>query len=248
MSARLWLEDVERELKSSKLPRREIARLVAELSDHFADAMSPLVHLEEENLRMEASVVETLGSPAEIAETAVREFRRRRNLLSRSRLAAFCAFVLLPLPALCLAWATSIAVLMLGGEVLSWFDMADPPVGEVMPAETTPTEVFAMYAVMIVLLVGPAAGVAAVFGRLARRTRHHWRWGLAACLLVALGTGSIFCSATFSDLPGKSTVGFGIGMNKALFRLSGLGQFLVPLATGLLVLRRTARWEGQTSG
>ena len=236
MSARLWLENVERELKSSKLPRCEIARLVAELSDHVADAMSPLAHLTEENMQMETSVAETLGSPAEIAETAVREFRRRRNILSRSRLAAFCTFVVLPVPALCLAWATSFAALFLVGEVVSWLDVPDPLRDEMKAAE-----VFAVYTVITCLLVAPAAGMAAFFGRLAGRTQHHWRWGLVACLLVAMGTGLIFCQATFSEFAEKSMVMFGLGIGKAFLPLSALGQFLIPLATGLLVLQRNTR-------
>lgn len=241
MSARLWLDNVERELSRSKLPRREISRLLAELSDHFADAMSPLVHLEEENLRMEASIVETLGSPAEIAQTAVREFRRRRNLLSRSPLAAFCAFVLLPLPVLCLIWTASLAAMLLLSATISWFGVLDSPVQDV-----TAGEVFGFYVLFICLLVAPAAGVAALFGRLARKTDNCWRWGLAACLVVALGTGIVFCQASFSDLPGKSMVMFGLRLSRASVSWSAVGQFLIPLATGLLVLRRTAAKLEQT--
>jgi hypothetical protein len=222
MSGRRWLESVERELSRSKLPRQEVARLVAELADHLADVMESrsaagtcpargkagvvsLTYLTEEDMSMDASVVESLGSPAEIAETAVREFRRRRNLLSRSRLAAFCTFVLLPLPALCLAWSTVVAGLMLLGEILDGAGLPDASEW----GEVTGGEIILVYLVMYLILLVPAAGVAALFGRLARKTALHWRWGIVACLLVAMGTGLMRVQATFSDSPGKNMIMFG---------------------------------------
>jgi hypothetical protein len=249
MSGRLWLENVERELSRGRLPRQEVARLVAELSDHLADVMEsrsatgpgPVCQaasavsspdLTEENMSMEARVVESLGSPAAIAETAVREFRRRRNPLSRSRLAAFCTFVLLPLPALCLAWTATFAGLALVGEVLDRVGVTDPSANH----EVTGLYLFLGTLLLNCVVLAPAAGVAALFGRLARKTARRWRWGLAACLLVALGTALVTTDATFSELPGESTITFGLGIDT--LRFSALGQFLIPLAVGLLVLRR----------
>ena len=121
MSGRLLLEAVERELFRRRLPRQEVARLVAELSDHLADAMDSrsaagplpvsdaanidsLFNLTEEHMSMEDRVAESLGSPAEIAKTAAQEFRCLRTLLSRSWLWWFLQFVLLPLPALLFGW------------------------------------------------------------------------------------------------------------------------------------------------
>ena len=87
-----WLERVESELRNRRLPRREVARLVAELTDHLSDlaefqgksSLPPaartrvfphLPSLKEEPMSMEANAIECLGSPAAIADTAVREFR-----------------------------------------------------------------------------------------------------------------------------------------------------------------------------
>jgi len=137
MRGRLWLEAVERELISRRLPRQEVARLVAELSDHLADEMdsrssggpsavrdtasidSP-VDLTEEQMSMQKSITVRLGSPADIAETAAQEFRRRRTLLSRSWLAAFCTFVLLPLPALLLGWLAAFQAARLVCYICEW--------------------------------------------------------------------------------------------------------------------------------
>jgi hypothetical protein len=251
MSGRLWLENLERELSRRKLPRQEVARLVAELSDHLADVMesrsaaglepacptagaaSP--DLTEENMSMEARVVESLGSPAAIAAMAVREFRRRKNPFSRSRLAAFCTFVLLPLPALCLAWVATFAGLVLMVEVLDRLGITDPSANH----EITGLYLFLGCLLLNCVVLAPAAGVAALFGRLARKTAQRWRWGLAACLLVALGTSLVTTDAVFSELPGQSSITFGLGIQGV--RLSALGQFLIPLAAGMLILRRPAQ-------
>jgi hypothetical protein len=58
-----WLECVEAELLGRKLPRQEVARLVAELADHLSDS------LKEEPMSTEAIAVNCLGSPGEIADT-----------------------------------------------------------------------------------------------------------------------------------------------------------------------------------
>lgn len=248
MSGRQWLDSVERELFRRRLPRQEVARIIAELSDHLADVMESRSatgtcpargmagsnHLTEEDMRMDASVVESLGSPAEIAETAVREFRRRKNLLSRSPLAVFCTFVLLPVPALCFVWSAVPIVLMLFGEFLNG-TTAQPP--------GTGWQIFLPYVVMYVVLLAPAAGVAAFFGRLARKTLWQWPCGLVACLLVALATGMVAVDVTASESHGKNMVMVGVGLRlgNSSWAASGLCQFLIPLATGVLVLGRQTK-------
>jgi F0F1-type ATP synthase assembly protein I len=266
MSGRSWLEAVERELNRRRLPRQEVARLVAELSDHLADVIDSqnaaglfpardparvksLEDVMEKHMSMEARVAESLGSPAVIAETAVAEFRRRRSLLSRSWLAAFCTFALLPLPALCLAWTLTILSLQAIAEVCKWCGLP----GE-SPREITPLLVFVVHVVLAAILVGPASLVAALFGRLARKTSHCWRWGLVASLLVALTTALVTTTATFSETPGKSSIMFGVPLSgnakfwKSLVQPAHFGQFLLPLGVGVLILRRSAGGPAQPAG
>jgi len=193
----------------------------------------------------DANVVECLGSPEEIADIAVREFRRRQNLLSRSRLAAFLTFAVLPIPALCLAWITAFAFLLGIGECL-----------ECLTADLEPRDLPANYEVLLVhgfalaIWLLPAVGLAALFVRLARRTGRLRRWGTTACLLVALGTGASHYQLTFSDIPEKSQLIFGFGWHfpASDHALSGFGwpagqlsSFLLPLLVGLLVMYRTVR-------
>lgn len=191
-------------------------------------------------MSMEANVGECLGSPAEIAESAIREYYRRQSLLSRSRLAAFCTFVVLPLPALILAWVAAIAALAAFGYVLNWFIPDTSSDWKMTPNWAATTLCF-----MTAYVVLPAAAITALFGRIARKTAYPWRWGLAACLLVALGTMAVRINVTFSETPGKTAtargknqVMFGAGFAKRLPEVGQFAQFLLPLATGVFVLRR----------
>jgi len=260
MSGRLWLEAVERELFRRRLPRQEVARLVAELSDHLADAMDSrsaagplpvpdaanidsLFNLTEEHMSMEDRVAESLGSAAEIAETAAQEFRRRRTLLSRSWLAAFCTFVLLPLPALLLGWLVAWLAVQ---PIFEWVCSGEGPVREV-----TSLRVFGVHVLLVILVAAPAATLAALFGRLAQKTDNRWWWGLAACFLLAVATPAATTTTTFSEAPGKSQVRFFVPLYgsakywkslywKSLAQPTQLVQFLLPLGVGVLILRRSA--------
>ena len=263
MRGRLWLEAVERELIQRRLPRQEVARLVAELSDHLADAMdsrssggpstvqdtasidSPF-DLTEEQMSMQKSIAVRLGSPTDIAETAAQEFRRRRTLLSRSWLAAFCIFVLLPLPALLLGWLAAFQAARLVCYICEWVYSGEGPVRGI-----TPLRVFGVHVLLVILVVAPATTFAALFGRLAKKTAHRWRWGLVACLLVAMATAVVTTTATFSDTPGKDQIHFSIPLYgsarywkslfwKSLANPTRLGQILLPFGVGVLILRRSA--------
>lgn len=237
-----WLDCVEAELLRRRLPRREVARLVAELCDHLTDlcesgrtpclpatewqvSVSPLFR-SENCMSTEARVIEALGSPAEIAEVAVREFRQRRNLF-RSWLATFCTFVLLPVPLLCAVWVAVIWICLSAATALG--------IEERGGGDPSFYEVLAAHAFVLAIWLGPAVGVAAFFGWLARRASRSWQWGLAACFVVASGLGFTRYYLAFSELPGKSLVGFGIGWRPQLL------PFLLPLTVGFLVLYRTMR-------
>jgi len=189
-------------------------------------------------MSMDASVIENLGSPEQIAEVAVREYRLRKNLLSRSPLAAFCTFVVMPLPALCLLWALVILALVQFGEWVDvfgeWVDV-DPNLGDY---EITPGAVLAAHAFSLFLLLVPQVCLAALYGRIARRTGRSWLWGMPACLLVAVGTGLVNYSLTFSEAPEKSMMMFGIGWRVTKLQIE---QFLLPLSIGSLMLLRSAR-------
>jgi len=182
-------------------------------------------------MSMDASVIESLGHPEQIADVAMLEYRRRKNLLSRSRLAAVLTFLVMPIPALGMLWGLVILALC---QISEWIDI-DPGLAE---SAFTPGEVLSAHAFSLLLLLVPATGLAAFYGRIARRTGQSWMWGLPACALVGAGAGLVHYSLTFSDIPGKSTMMFGIGWP---VRTLQIGQFLLPLSIGCLVLLRSGR-------
>ncbi|MFN0056066.1 MAG: HAAS signaling domain-containing protein [Planctomycetales bacterium] len=251
MSGPQWLEAVVKELSRRGLPRQEVARLADELSDHLSDRLesrladagrdegkgeiSSLISCQEFTMRTEASVLEELGHPTEIADAAALEYGKR-PILHRSRLAAFLTFVVLPLPALVLGWIAAMMLLAGIGNVLGGSETDSDTVREV----TWPM-VLGVNLLLAAILVAPATGIVALFSRLARRTRHQWRWGLAACLLIALTTALAYSSAEFSELPGRSKIMFGMGISGKLPSTAQIGQFLLPMIVGLLILRRSSK-------
>lgn len=291
MSAPTWLECVEVELLRRRLPRQEVARLVAELGEHLSDLIEarkparhptagfppcsgtglsspllspPLLSLKEEPMSMEANAFETLGSPVEIADTAIREFRQRKGRLARSRLAAFSTFVLLPVPLLIVAWIASLLAIQLSMILveagLGWgsgasaastiqgeneSERVDGPLeemfGDLPQAQVLRIGNWLLFSILLV----PAVGTAVFFGRIARRTPRPWLWGITACALVGLAFGATRFELRPWHLEGKDQISMLLGlhvppparMGQVLLRQFGLS--LLPLAAGILVLRRS---------
>ena len=186
-------------------------------------------------MSVSAPVAESLGSPAEIADSALREFRRR-NLLSRSRLAAFAMFVLAPIPLMVVAWGLLMCLLGLIAELIPDSVIQDEPYRLI-----TEAQVIGVNAFVLALVICPPIAVAAFYGRLARRTVHRWQWGIVACVLVGIASSLLTYHCTFAEEPGKSQIQIGLGVGASLRwpRFSEIGQFVVPLASGLIVLRRS---------
>lgn len=253
MPSQPWLEQFQNELVRRRLPKREVARLVTELSDHVTDVteslrssgrkpirgaascLSPL--FQENHMSMEASVAEYLGSPVEVADASEREFRQRKNLLSRSSLATFCTFVLLPLPAFILAMVASMALTFLFGKAIGPFI---PETWEHPTLTATQASISQIVAGTIYIVL-PAMCVVSLFVRIARWTPNHRRWAMTACLLVALGAMSGNVLLKFGDVPGKNQLLVGFGVGRSNIDPSHIAQFLIPFVTGMIVLRRSTK-------
>jgi hypothetical protein len=182
-------------------------------------------------MSMDASAVDCLGSPAEIADTALREFRRRRNLLSRSELAAFITFVLLPLPVWFFSW---VVTLVLSAKSLGWIGFL--PAAKMLPLDVTLTQIVVSQFVTIVASVAPSAVLVALFARLAARTRKPLLWGLTTCTLVALVTAFEGYGVNLDGPPDQRfffgpLIGHGFVARQLL-------QCAVPLLVGFVALRR----------
>jgi hypothetical protein len=255
-----WLDRVETELRRRRLPQPEVVRLISELSDHLSDVVdsqeivsrnpplltlhassSSLLSLKDDLMRMEASAVDCLGSPAEIADTALREFRRRRNLLSRSRLAAFGTFVLLPLPVWFFSW---VVTLVLSCKALEWIGLV--PAGTIGPVDVTLAQIVLTQGTMIVASLAPSAGLVALFARFAARTQRPLLWGLTACALIAFVTAFEGYGADLNQPQGQR---FWFGPSvRAEFAMRQTLQCAVPLMVGFLALKRFAHLPARTTG
>ena len=207
-------------------------------------------------MSMDASAVECLGNPVEIAETAVREFRRRKNLLSRSWLAALGTFVLVPLPVLVVAWLAAMLALETAGELLISVLLRNGVIPAAQAGDDA-AEFFReqfrhaplpvsllLQLVLIAVLAIPAAGVAILYARLAARTPRRWLWGMTACALLGLGFGATRYDVTLSESPGQSQIMFMAGLVRQPLQQCLVSIF--PLAIGVLVLRRATGTTKET--
>lgn len=185
-------------------------------------------------MSMEASAVDCLGSPAEIADTALREFRRRRNLLSRSELAAFVTFVLLPLPVWFFSWVMTLVLLC---KSLGWIGFL--PAARMLPLDVTLQQIVVSQFVTIVASVVPSAVLVAFFSRLAARTQRPLLWGVTACALMALVTAFEGYGVNLDGPPDQRfffgpLIGSGFVMRQLL-------QCAIPFLVGFVALRRTVQ-------
>jgi predicted anti-sigma-YlaC factor YlaD len=233
MASQLWLEDLRRELRRRRLPRHYIERFVGELSDHFQD------FTEEVSMSMDATACSRFGSPEHVADAAASEYRRR-SVFNRRPLLAFSMFVLLPIPLFILCGAA----LLWGGITLGELAGLTPETEGVHPVMTW--HIILGHAVVLAIILGPAAALATMYSWLARRTIRVARWTIASCLILAIGVAMVHYSLVFSPEPGKSQLMVGINVgNEFSMSTAQCVQFIVPLAIGVLFLVRQSRRERQ---
>ncbi len=220
MNNRQWLDRLQLELSRRKLPKSYMKRLIGELSDHFHD-------LTEENMSTE-SLVSRLGQPEQIADAAA---RCRRGFFRRHRWLRMTTFVVLPVPLLILCWALTMAVLVGVAQALG----ADEATRDYAPNLTWIQDKLAHLFFSATVIV-PATFLAGGYCLLARLSGNRQRWGVAAGIVVAVFAGLVTHQLTLSEIPGKSTIMFGLGFPPKLGVWQVL-QFAVPLVA-VLVCRR----------
>jgi hypothetical protein len=201
------------------VPPVYVERLMEEVSDHWDD-------LREETMSEDRICELRMGSPEKLAEECA-----RRPHCWRQRLLAFATFVVAPVPLLLVVW---LGIFLVGGMALEETGLQ---VGRALPGWARgPT---ALHSVLAAVGIVASAALAALFGRLARRRSVGVRWGRAAVLALALTAGLVVHQVRLSDVPGDSSVAFGIGLalSKPYWQVL---QFVLALACGWLVLRRQA--------
>ncbi len=167
-------------------------------------------------------VFHRLGAPAEVAEAAATEYRRKRF----SGRHPVLMFVVLPVVALPLCWAASIFALVMlvkafgletgkvvtSGAVYQWAAAVGPYV-------------------MVALMTLPVSLAAALFCRIASNAGVSWKWMLTACVLLAVIGGAAMAQfALPTELTqGQFSFGFGFSLHPSA---SQVLQFLLPLSIG----------------
>jgi hypothetical protein len=226
MDSQPWHERLVQQLHQQHLPASYIDRLVEELADHAVD-------LQQENASMDAQQsLQLLGSAADLAAVAGREFRQH-TFAGRHPWLTFVAGPVAFVPVL-------FVMLIVGFTGVGW--VLDAVIGscwcsdEVLQLPLSETEAriewwfitgFDCY-----VRFGPFVLAAWVFSRWARRSELR-RWGLAACVIVALIAGLLSTKSVPShgENPGLWMIGLTFQPH-----LRQLVQFVVPLALGCWLL------------
>lgn len=245
MPGRRWLEEFRAESLRRGLPPDYVDRLAAELSDHLVD-------LKEETMQREAvcddaTIESRLGEPGRIAGAAV---EARGGVLRRSRLAAFAVFALLPVPVLVLLWVAAGMLWFLAGELFVYVIEASgwaaslEASGRAAAIEAWLREheaggVVLMRVLITASLAVPAAGLAAAYCRLSKRTGRSLLWAAVGCLLVVVAAGAVQHHVTPADASGHGMVM--VGLSTRTVNGWQIAQAAGPLAVGLAFAWRLRR-------
>jgi len=238
MRHRGWAEELDHELARRGVPARSRRRLLAEWRDHADDLK------DEEGLTMTDDVLnERLGRPTDLAAHAA-EQSRRATWVARHPAAVFA---LLPVPAAILALIATLvlyAIVAQGVAEVSAGGFEDLP---------RPTTVALAYGLTWAIRFAPFVMLAALFARLAVRSRVSRRWLGVAAAQVLLLAGSMVASITVSDVPWQSSISLAFlwfpypdddGWRLPFLAAVGwtqVGQVLVPVAVAALIVRAARR-------
>lgn len=231
MDLQRWLDEVRNELHTRRLPRRDVTRLLRELSDHVTDGLENTMNTD---VRVFPAPHHHLGSPRQVADTAEKEFQSRR-FAARFPWMTFGLLPLLTFPFV--AAATFAAPGWFIVTILDSLELAEPfAVAEDSDLSTWLPGITKSYAAGTIILA--AALVVWVTARLARRAAVSARWPLASAVLVALLAGSIWSDATPKTRDKQGMLMVGIGYPLRAWTLFQSVQLVAPLALGVWLTRQ----------
>ncbi len=232
MDPHQWLNDLRTQLQTRRLPRRYVARLMRELSDHVTDGWERPMS---KDAQLRPGPLERLGSPHDVAESAEREFRSR-SFAARHPVWTFGLFP--PLLVLVLALAFFVGPGVLLDELFSL-----PPLDEY---ETSPWVPILAQAYIVGCIVLASVLVVTAFSRLAKRCGVARRWPMTAAVVTSLLCGSLWTSATAKTPEHMGTVM--VGLSGSLWptgiTFPQVVQFAIPLALGAWITRRRPFVDG----
>lgn len=207
------------------LPNNYVRRVVTELEDHQLDIAG------EQSVTDEPAPEDStrLGDFEQLA-IALADRYHARTFAGRHPVVTF---LLAPIPAVLLAWAAMLLVII--GVVQLYEFFFDQAGGTI--SELSSTVVGFALVLYIAEIVVPPAAIALFFSWLAHRGGKGVIWSCAATMLVAFAALCFQSALAFPITPGTGTYSVGFGFSPALLLGPQLLQMFVPiLAAALFVL------------
>jgi hypothetical protein len=216
-----WHDRLRHELNKRGFPSTYSARLIEELTDHFAD-------IQQENLSMDVhlSAEERLGTPESLATAAAKELGGR-SFADRHPILTFAVG---PIPAVAVTWYAVILICFACKTLVT-------PYTPVQIGSPTALEWAVAYGCLHVSRFLPFLLTAWLFSHLGRRARRPI-WGMAACGIVAYFAFIFLIGVHAPNEQHNLIIGFGpeLGLRHWQDRLV---QAMLPLAIGAWTWRQT---------
>jgi hypothetical protein len=230
-----WFDELRKEFVRRQLPPHYAQRLLAELSDHFNDFKEDRMSTDAADFK---SVVHQLGSPRDIGAAATAQYRRQR-FSGRHPLLVFAVLPIVSLPMLFVG-------LLFG---VGWMLYLIAPEETLAAGGVEPDWVPLVFQTAVcAFVILPAIALSLMLCRAARKAALGWKWPLAACLLLALLSGSAFTKVVrqkSADKPGLLMIGLGIPLPSQT--PLQLVQMIAPLAVGSWAIWRRRKESKQMS-
>ena len=237
-------DELQSELKRRGLPRAYIARLLAELDDHYTDL------IEERNSRMGAArklnlesddVQQRLGEPKQLAIFVADQYHAR-SFFGRHPL---LTFLVGPLPLLWFGLLVCSIVFFAIGLVMQGVDIVWTALFkwslQSIPEENHPfVQAVALAVMSWAALVIPSLLAGWILCRVAARNALHWKWPALGCGILAAVAGLSWVSYRIKtvDQVGTFMVGFRVDSSISLMLTTFLPKFALAMAIGMLLWKR----------
>lgn len=237
-------DELQSELKRRGLPRAYVARLLAELDDHYTDLV------EERNSRMGAArklnlesddAQQRLGEPTQLAIFAAEQYRER-SFFGRHPV---LTFLVGPLPLLWLGLTICGILFFAIGLLMQGFDMVWTHLFKwsflSIPEENHPFVQAMILAVMSwAALVVPSLLAAWVLCRVAARNALDWKWPVLGCGILSAAAGISWVSYRIKTIDQVGTFMVGLQLNSSISSMLAtfLPRFALAMVIGMLLWRR----------
>lgn len=226
MDPQQWLNELESELQTRRLPRRYVRRLLRELSDHVMDDRENFMGKDDQQ---NPAPHERLGSLRDVAQSAEQQYYSRK-FAARHPVWTFGVFP----PVLFLAVA--IAIYM--GSALLVETLLD--LSSLAKYENSAWAPVFAQGYLIGCIVLASVVVTVTFAKVAKRSALKRRWPMTAAIVIALLCGGLWTEVTpkTPEQMGRITIGLSGSLRPWHVTFPQVIQFGVPLAVAAWMTRR----------